>query len=259
MVPTRCGELAVHRTTGDGDTLVCLHGFTLGGAMFATFSDVSGVAVAAPDLPGHGATTVAPVDLASTMAALRDWIADRFAAQVAAGGIDVLGYSQGGRIALHLAMTHPELVARIVVVSAGPGLPEAERTVRHAADSMLADHIEEVGLDRFLDEWLANPLINASGGATDADRRLRTGNSAAGLAAALRGLGQGVLAPVDPSELAVPSLWVAGAEDLHYIEIADRSARTSGGDLVVIEGAGHNVVADAPHLLADAVAGFRRT
>ncbi len=257
LVPTRHGVLAVHRSGGVGRPLVCLHGFTLRGSMFANLAAVSGLRVAAPDMPGHGATTVAPIDLGSTIEALGDWIADRLGAP--ADGVDVLGYSQGGRIAIHLAMRRPELVTRIVVVSAGPGLPESERSLRHTADAALAEHIEAVGVDRFLDEWTANPLVSPRAGASEADRAFRSGNSAGGLAAALRGLGQGALPRVDLAALILPSLWVAGGDDARYRRIADRSARESGGDLVVIEGAGHNVVADAPHRLADVVAAFRRS
>ena len=51
-----------------------------------------------------------------------------------------LGYSMGGRYALHVALRHPELVRRLVLVSATGGIDDpAERAARREGDEALAD------------------------------------------------------------------------------------------------------------------------
>jgi len=247
------GHLAVRSTNGTGSPLVCLHGFTLHGGMFAGLAALLGRPVLAPDLPGHGRTTIAPVDLPTTTGALTDWLAD------GPGRSTVLGYSQGGRIALHIAAHHPDLVASLVLVSTTPGLAPAERTARRRDDAALAARLESDGLATFLDRWLAHPTIGSrrvDAATAVADRRLRTENTAAGLAAALRGLGQGATPPVDLAGLATPTLWIAGGDDTRYADIAEAAARATGGELSVVPGAGHNLVLERPDALVGLINRF---
>ena len=95
---------------------VALHGFTLTGAQFSGLTAAAPCRILAPDLPGHGRTDVAPVTLDATLDALGEWI------ESLGGPVPVLGYSQGGRIALVLALARPELVDRLMLVSASPGI-----------------------------------------------------------------------------------------------------------------------------------------
>lgn len=72
------------------------------------------------------------------------------------------GYSQGGRLALHLALAHPELVTRLVLVSATAGIEDAaERARRGAADAALAAWMEADGrrMSEVADRWGAQPLF----------------------------------------------------------------------------------------------------
>ena len=68
------------------------------------------------------------------------------------------GYSMGGRIALHSALTlGPATVTRLVLVGASPGLADpAERAARRAADDALADRIETLD-DRGLRPRVGRP------------------------------------------------------------------------------------------------------
>ena len=119
------------------------------------------------------------------------------------------GYSMGGRIALHAALALGDRLDRLVLVGASPGIADpAERAARRAADDALADRIEAIGVEAFAREWAALPLWEGQpervAAAANADR-LR--NTPAGLAAALRGLGTGVMEPLWD---ALPSLAVPG-------------------------------------------------
>ena len=71
-----------------------------------------------------------------------------------------VGYSLGGRQALHLAVHRPEVVRGLVLISTTAGIEDdTERLRRREDDDRLAERIETIGLDAFLDEWLAGPLF----------------------------------------------------------------------------------------------------
>lgn len=249
-------HLEVHHY-GQGPALVALHGFTLTGAQFEPFATYLERSILAPDLPGHGDTRVAPADLSTTTQALASWLSELDPP------LPVLGYSMGGRIALWLALDRPEVVERVVVISAGPGIEDSySRAMRIAEDSELAERIHRGGMQRFLDDWLSAPLTSTSSVAEPArlsDRAVREQNSPTGLAAALSGLGQGAFPYLGDrvTELAIPLLTISGSRDERYSEQAEAMATAAPqGRHVVIEGAGHNVVLEAPEELADVVEEF---
>ncbi len=253
-MPTEAGELALRRAPGVGSPLVCLHGFTLHGGMFTELAAMTGRPIIAPDLPGHGRTTVAPVTLETTLTALAEGLSS-----VEQGPVILVGYSQGGRIALQLAAHHPDVCAALVVISATPGLDETERKARRVVDEARAARLEAEGLAAFLDAWSAHPLVGTTGLdpiVAAVDRERRNENSAAGLAAALRGLGQGSLPAVDLDHISAPVLWVAGARDDAYAAAARAQATAGHGEMAIIADAGHNVVLEAPRALLDRIDGF---
>lgn len=253
LVSVPHGVLAVRSTILGGTPLVCLHGFTSHGGSFAAFADLLDRPVLAPDLPGHGRTALSRIDVDTTLAALAAWM------ERGPGRAPVLGYSQGGRIALHLALHRPDLVSAVVLVSAGTGLTGEVQESRRRQDEALATRIERDGIAAFLDGWLADPIIGTGRldeSAVAADRRLREENSAAGLAAALRGLGQGVVPSMDPAAIQAPSLWIAGGEDPRYATLATHAAAAAGGRAEIISGAGHNLIAERPVVVADLVMAF---
>lgn len=241
---------------GTGAPIAALHGFTLTGAQFGALATAA-LQIHAADLPGHGATVVERVDVPTTIDAIAAWLA-AFGAPV-----PLMGYSQGGRMALLTALDHPALVERLILISTSPGIADAEeRRLRRHRDAVLADRIVEIGIDRFLDEWLAHPVTSGPRLCADAalaDRTIREENTAAGLADALRGLGQGAQPYVGDRlrELSMPVLTVSGEWDERYARHAgDIAARVPDGRHVSIAGSGHNVVRDAPHPLTRAVVAF---
>jgi 2-succinyl-6-hydroxy-2,4-cyclohexadiene-1-carboxylate synthase len=165
------------------------------------------------------------------------------------------GYSMGGRLALALALRTPERVARLVLVSASPGLADAaERAARRDADAALGDRIEAIGAEAFAREWAAQPLFAGQppgvAAAAHADRLRR---SAGEHAAQLRGLGTGVMPPLWErlGELAMPVALVVGERDARYVAIARRMReRLPAAELVVVPGAGHAVALEAPAAVA---------
>jgi 2-succinyl-6-hydroxy-2,4-cyclohexadiene-1-carboxylate synthase len=192
------------------------------------------------DAPGHGGST--SVSAAFTAGA----------EMIGAAGErgTYLGYSMGGRYALALALERPELVERLVLVGASPGLADPdERAARHRADATLAARIEQLGVPAFLDEWLAQPLFV---GLTPAMRMLpeRLRNTAAGLADSLRTAGTGE----QPSlwdrlgELTMPVLVVSGSQDAKFTSMGDRMTAAIGANArrLVVPNAGHTAHLEKP-------------
>ena len=147
---------------------------------------------------------------------------------------------------------------RLILVGASPGLAdEQERAARRAADDALADRIETLEIEAFAREWGAQPLFAdqpervAAGAHAD---RLR--NTPQGLAAALRGLGTGVMEPLWDRlpELQIPVTLVVGERDEKFSALAERMlARLPDARLVVVAGAGHAAQLEDPGAVAEAI------
>src|SRR4051812_49138187 len=187
----------------------------------------------------------------------RTVVADVFRATAAALGVaeaTYIGYSQGGRLALQLALDHPEVVRRLLLVSASPGIADAgARATRRDADERLAQEIERDGVDAFLERWLAQPLFATLPPERAGLDERRAENTVETLTQQLRVLGQGA----QPSnwerlgEVEVPVLLVAGALDTKYVDIAARMADELPDALVeVIDGAGHACHLEQPERFA---------
>jgi 2-succinyl-6-hydroxy-2,4-cyclohexadiene-1-carboxylate synthase len=186
------------------------------------------------DAPGHGDSSDQAADLWETAELL-----------VATGGpATYLGYSMGGRMTLHAALAHPTQVERLVLVSATAGLEdEVERAVRRRADDERADRIEHIGVDAFLDEWLAQALFDSLP-ADQRDLEERRRNTATGLASSLRRAGTGTQESLwrRLAELSMPVLLVTGSLDQKFSEVAGRMAEAIGDNArwVLLSG-GHTI------------------
>ena len=249
---TRHGGLWV-RTFGEGPPhVVALHGFTLHGGMWERVAELVGETVAAPDLPGHALTTIKPVAMRTAVDAVVAFLAECGSPPL------LLGYSQGGRVALQVALTRPELIGRLAVVGTSPGLEGRQRELRQAADDGLANRIERIGLARFIDEWLANPLVapdRVDEETRRADRAMRLESTADGIAAALRGMGQAAVADISSRipDLTMPVAFIAGGNDHKYVDYALAMARALTVRADIVPGVGHNVVREAPEAVASIV------
>ena len=74
--------------------------------------------------------------------------------------VTLVGYSLGGRLAMDFARKYPERIERLVILSANPGL-ESGREERIIQDEKWISIIENDGMDRFLDQWYAQPLFSS--------------------------------------------------------------------------------------------------
>ena len=239
-----------------GDS-VWLHGFTQTARSWIPVLDRPPVADQAGrrflvDLPGHGSSSQATGGLWD---GARDVIT---ALEVAACERAVLvGYSLGGRLAMHMALLDPHRFEGIVLIGATPGLTHDEdRRARRESDARLAEHITAVGVDDFLDEWLAQPLFSGLD-PHSSGREERRRNTAAGLASSLVHHGTGTQEDLRSrlGELGMPVLVMAGERDSKFVAAGAEIAEAWGGpsEISIVPGAGHAAHLEAPGVVADVI------
>lgn len=240
------------RVRGTGVPLLLLHGFTGRGSGWGTLATALArrFRLIVVDLPGHGRSGIPPDPDRAGVERSADDLASILQREGCAPA-HVLGYSLGARVALRLAVAHPDVVRRLVLESPSAGLANAEeRQARRAADEDRAHRLERDGIEAFVDEWEREPVFASYATLVPARaarlRFERLRNRPAGLAASLRGAGQGSMEPLHDrlAELRTPTLVIAGALDpVGAARAQSVAAGIPGARLETVPGAGH-----APHL-----------
>jgi len=231
--------------------LVLAHGFTQNarcwGSFGATCADTFDVM--AVDAPGHGWSGYDSVDLER---------AGRLIVEAGGPG-HYVGYSMGGRMLLHAALSGAVEIQSLILIGASPGIEDsAARAERQAHDANLARHIMDVGTENFVNEWLAQPMF-ADLTDEESAKVKRFENSPEGMAASLNNCGAGAQTPLWGwlSTLSVPVLVIAGSNDAKYSAIGQRMVELIGSNsrFVNIEG-GHAVHLQNPAVTAAVVASW---
>ncbi len=238
------------------EDLVLLHGF---GGTRRTWDGVIACLSAqryralALDLPGHGEHAVAPrpIGFRECVEHVLEMAPERFA---------LCGYSMGGRVALQVALTAPERVARLVLISCDPGIEDpVERAARRRSDEALARELEGGSYEQFIERWRTQPLFAEDPPRVDslAREELRR-NSPDALAAVLRGLGTGEMEPLWTrlSQLRMPVCVLAGERDAKFRAIGQRTLESLPvAELTVLPG-GHGLALASPQAVASVLERF---
>jgi 2-succinyl-6-hydroxy-2,4-cyclohexadiene-1-carboxylate synthase len=236
-------------------TVVLLHGFAGTGRAWDPVVerlDRERYTALAPDLRGHGSARAArPISFDACVEDILSAAPPRFT---------LCGYSMGGRLAFHVALAAPARVERLVLVATSAGIDDAtERAARRASDERLATFAERATIEEFADRWAAQPLF--AGTPPEAARIWREDlvrNDPRALAAVLRGLGAGAMAPLwgRLGELTMPAAVLAGERDAKYVAVARERLVTAlpNAELVIVPGAGHGLPREAPGELAALIA-----
>tara|TARA_Y100000590_G_scaffold190655_1_gene217015 strand:+ start:1144 stop:1833 length:690 start_codon:yes stop_codon:yes gene_type:complete len=219
-----------------------------------------GILPIALDLPGHGPRAEAP----SRGFTLDDAIAAVDEKTTNLDHYDLIGYSMGGRIALHVALARPDRVRKLVLESASPGLSSnKDRMERIEEDGQLATSIEREGIADFVKRWEKLPIFASQKGlppeVRDRVRSQRMENKPAALACALRGLGTGMLSSLwgRLECLECPTLLIVGASDIKFVHIARKmESFIPHSCLVKVEGVGHAVHLESPEMWLQSVVPF---
>lgn len=243
--------------SGEGTPVTLLHGFTQSGRswMEVISKMPEGWMWIVPDLRGHGETRTRPGAPCSMDSCTRDLV--MLWDHIGVAQTHLVGYSMGGRLALHVAARRPERILSLLTIGAHAGLDEGAREGRRQGDEALAQRIEQDGLEAFVKHWSSLPLfagLERRGPTFVAQARAeRMTNHVAGLACSLRGMGAGVMEPLwdDLSTLSFPCTFVAGQLDHGYVTSARRLASTvRQGRVEVVPRAGHTVHQERPEAFA---------
>ena len=229
--------------------LLLLHGFLGSGDDWDYIASQfePDIRVLAPDLPGHGVA----VDLQPS-AYTMDGAADDLIQNLDHEGIHktmAVGYSMGGRLALHLALRHPDRVDKLVMLSASPGLrTEDERARRRDLDCQRATEIK-ADLGGFLQRWYSMaPFELLDSHTREALIAKRSWNNPAELQKSLEGMGTGAQSShwEHLHQIRFPARAVAGARDTKFVAIANEIAEATVFDAVIIPDVGHALLNEGP-------------
>jgi pimeloyl-ACP methyl ester carboxylesterase len=235
-------------TGGDRPTLLFLHAFPLGLAMWddeaRALADVA--RVVRFDARGFGGST--PGDGALAM----DRIADDAAALLDRLGVAraiVAGCSMGGYAAFAMARRHPDRLAGLVLgdTRPGPDSPEARAGRKTLADRVLAEGARAAA-DAFVPK-LVGPTTHAERPDVVARvREIALGNGAIGVANALLGLGAREDSTPTMAAIRVPTLVLCGEEDgvTPPAESEAMARGIAGAELAIIPRAGHLANLESP-------------
>ena len=175
----------------------------------------------------------------------------------------VVGYSMGGRLALHAAMTRRVDWAGLVLLSTHPGLEDEQtRHERVLRDEAWGRRFETDTPTIVLKDWYAQPVFaSLQANPTLAAELIqrRSDYVPAQASAVIRAASPG-LVPSHWSRLgslSMPVRWMAGGEDPVYVDVVRRAANLcTRGSHRIVPGVGHVLHLEAPGEVAHAIREF---
>jgi 2-succinyl-6-hydroxy-2,4-cyclohexadiene-1-carboxylate synthase len=258
-MPSASGLHYITHGPKEAPPLLLLHGFMGSSAEWSEIADSlsNTYRLLIPDLPGHGASTGLPYPDSYTMQGASNSLLTLLDAE----NVDrcaLAGYSMGGRLALYLALRHPERVDRLLLESASPGLAtEEERAARRATDEKLARRLETENFRDFVEDWYRQPLFATLARDEELLRRTieaRLNNDPHELARSLRAMGTGSQPSLweELPGLSVPALAIAGEEDRKFVALAWEMGHDSESVRVaMVKRAGHSAHSEMPETYID--------
>lgn len=234
-------------------TTLLLHGFTGSPASFDRLALPRHERVLRPALVGHASNTSVASGFREEVAKLAAYVRAEDAAD-----LHVIGYSLGARLGLALTLEAPELVRRLTLIGGSAGIEDPDqRHARTIADDSMVALLRCQGIPAFLERWLAQPALSgqhALPAPLRADKFVeRNSHDPHTLAAALAALSKGRMPSYWPrlGELTVPTTLIVGEHDPKFVaEAHAMAARIADAKVIVIEGAGHDVVLEQPDALS---------
>lgn len=224
--------------------IVFLPGFLGSAHEFLTFADKIPVGAQILSLPGSGCSD-AEVDFSS----INDWMEEQLIGLKVKECV-LYGYSMGGRIAAHYAITaeRPKIAVKgLILESAGFGIADKQtRKERYRADCAWADKFATEPMKDVVTEWYNQPVF---ADLTDEEKErlivMRSRNIGVRMAKTMTGLSTGKMPYLGEAirKTSLPLLYLYGENDAKYGELAAglQKAGNPAMSIVGIPECGHNI------------------
>ena len=256
MIAMTNGVQSAFTDAGEGLPLVFIHGFPLSRGAWSrqldTFTPTN--RVIAQDLRGFGESGASsgPVFMSRYAEDIRALLV-----HLGTGPVILVGHSMGGYVALAFAKAFPDLLRGLVLVGtkAGGDAPEVAAARRATAQKVRTEGIASV-VESMAPKMLA--ATNTDAGMALAVRSLMQPASQEGVIGALLGMAERPDAGDWAGEIRVPTLVVAGADDILILPSESQSLAKAIPDaqLTLIPGAGHLVAFEQPDAFNEALSAW---
>lgn len=233
------GIRTFYESKGKGRTLILIHG--AGGMASYWVNQLFGLSkklrVIAIDLPGHGKSERTKEK--ETIQRYAEHVVD-FMKQIKLGKAVILGHSMGGLVVQQLALEHPQLVEKLIIVDSGAKFPVQDNFV-----DLVRNQPEAIGIE--LLNRLLSPKTLAEGKLSSIMEyfQISPNFDISILADDFEAVGATDLR-VRLKEITVPTLIIAGADDMIASLSSFLHENIKGSKLEMIPDAGHMPMLEQP-------------
>lgn len=155
-VHARAGD-DVDRSSGDGETVVLIHGVGMNRSVWAPQVDAltGRFRVIVYDMLGHGGSALPSA--APTLAEYASQL-ERLLDALGVGAAHVVGHSMGALVALEFALTRPSRTVSVIALNAVYDRTPAQRAAVMNRAATLDDAPPAAGVDATLSRWFGDPV-----------------------------------------------------------------------------------------------------
>ncbi|MCL1056580.1 2-succinyl-6-hydroxy-2,4-cyclohexadiene-1-carboxylate synthase [Shewanella gelidimarina] len=200
------------------------------------------------DLPGHGQSlnhTLPTPGFDACTALIQQTLL-----QLKIQQYHLVGYSLGGRIALHLARQAPDNILSLILESCHPGLKSADdRAARKTSDARWATQLNSLTIENFLALWYQQAVFaDLSASKRQAMIQQRRGNQVLALGNCYQATSLAEQADLwdTPAIISAPCYFIAGSDDQKFLSLATRWQQQYPIAMYSVAASGHNVHSAAP-------------
>ena len=253
-----------YKIEGSGIPIILIHGFTGNHKSFEIVSKYLSqyFKVISVDLIGHGNSMIYDesfYNFEKSTKLLTDLIES-----LNINKVNVLGYSLGGRTALHLGLKYKKNINKLILCSTSYGIEGKEnRKSRILSDKKIIDLLTEKTIDDFVEFWESLSIWDSEKklgvSARKKLRAIRKSQNPLGLSLSLKYQGQGVQSNLINylDRIVNNTMILYGENDIKYEKISKKMSKAiRNSKTIVVPHSGHNIILENPIFVSRAVKNF---